>query len=357
MAQTAGKLPIDFVVRQVPALSTVAVMTRHDKQIRYLFGGYAGPTSMNQLRLKADAGASGLRTRRMDHRPEGKVFGGLPCVPSAGLWAPLIAECPHVISGTKAWFGGAAMARQCRTFARMSRRTCSTPTWFRLLERSHASFPLADRPPHVRHRLPRIAAVAQAHDRRPLEGRTRLLSQRCASVRRLPMGQVASAGYVHACACAYDIVIAIYFVVHTDRQPDPSTPSQSFRKWAGSDVQRSRVVACRRQLESADFGTSQRPSCTRCRRRTCRVAGRRSSRCDLARLLGFQAASWRRASHTCPKRQVGAFMPRTMAGRRSATAACGSGMDSTSMGIFFCGAGLLAVTVQAALEASATTDG
>ena len=45
-------------------------MTRHDKQIRYLFRGYAGPTSMNQLRLEADAGASGLQTRRMDHRPE-----------------------------------------------------------------------------------------------------------------------------------------------------------------------------------------------------------------------------------------------------------------------------------------------
>ena len=45
-------------------------MTRHDKQIRYLFRGYAKPTSMNQLRLEADAGASGLQTRRMGHRSE-----------------------------------------------------------------------------------------------------------------------------------------------------------------------------------------------------------------------------------------------------------------------------------------------
>ena len=49
-------------------------------------------------------------------------------------------------------------------------------------------------------------------------------------------------------------------------------------------------------------------------------------------------------------------MPKSMTVRRSAIAACGSGMDSTSMGIFFCGAGLLAVSIQAALKASATTD-
>ena len=43
--------------------------------------------------------------------------------------------------------------------------------------------------------------------------------------------------------------------------------------------------------------------------------------------------------------------------RRSAIAACGSGMDSASMGIFFFDAGLLTESVQAALEASATPDG
>ena len=151
------------------------------------------------------------------------MFGGLPCVPSAGLWAPFIANCPHVVSGTKTWFEGAAMARQSRTFARMPRRTCSTPTsfgrspgrsWLRMdahvmyltqtwsrcvakalvgstiarmprrdicwtqacfegLKPSCVSLLLAECPPQERHGLPRIAGVAQAPDRRPLQDRTR----------------------------------------------------------------------------------------------------------------------------------------------------------------------------------------
>ena len=37
------------------------------------------------------------------------------------LWVPFIAKRPHVVSGTKAWSGGVAMARHGGTFARMFR--------------------------------------------------------------------------------------------------------------------------------------------------------------------------------------------------------------------------------------------
>lgn len=89
---------------------------------------------------------------------------------------------------TPTWFRGVAKALVSSTIARMPRRDiCWTQMCFRPLERSYASFLLADRPPHVRHGLPRIASVAQAYDRRPLEDRTRLPSQPCRSVRRQPM--------------------------------------------------------------------------------------------------------------------------------------------------------------------------
>ena len=139
------------------------------------------------------------------------------------------------------------------TIARMPRRDiCWTQMCFRPQERSYASFLLADRPPHVRHGLPRIASGAQAYDRRPWKieldcshspadpsaGSLNRTSRICRKFPRLfPL---------------LTYVVTGYFVVHTDPQLDPSTPSQSFRKRAGFDVQRSCVVAWRRQLGSTD---------------------------------------------------------------------------------------------------------
>ena len=51
------------------------------------------------------------------------------------------------------------------------------------------------------------------------------------------------------------------------------------------------------------------------------------------------------------------MVPKTMIVPRSAIAACGSGMESILMGIFFFDAGLLTESDRAAPEASATTDG
>lgn len=59
--------------------------------------------------------------------------------------------------------------------------------WFRRLAPSCTSGLLADRPPLVRHRSPRLASLAQAHDRRPLKVRTRFPSPPSGSVRNWPI--------------------------------------------------------------------------------------------------------------------------------------------------------------------------
>ena len=72
----------------------------------------------------------------------------------------------------------------------------------------------------------------------------------------------------------------------------------------------------------------------------------------------FQAAQLAKAiAHLSKSPSQAHRMQITMTVRRSAIAACGSGMESTSIGIFYFGAGLLAKSDQAALEARATTDG
>ena len=99
-----------------------------------------------------------------------------------------------------------------------------------------------------------------------------------------------------------------------------------------------------------------RPPCTRCRRQKARLTGR--DRCTrICRGPGLPGSPVGKGHRTRGSRQAGARMPKTMTVRRSVIATCGSGMESTSIGIFYFGAGLLAKSDQAALEARATTDG
>jgi len=75
---------------------------------------------------------------------------------------------------TPTWFRGVAKALVGSIIARMPRRDiCWTQTYFGGLKPSYVSLLLADRPPQERHGLPRIAGVAQAPDRPPLQDRTR----------------------------------------------------------------------------------------------------------------------------------------------------------------------------------------
>ena len=122
---------------------------------------------------------------------------------------------------------------------------------------------------------------------------------------------------------------------------------------------RCRTELCRRLAPATrvdEFPLRYRPPCTRCRRQKPPLTGR--DRCTrICRGPGLPGSPVGKGHRTRGSRQAGARMPKTMTVRRSAIAACGSGMESTSIGIFYFGAGLLAKSDQAALEARAKTDG
>ena len=82
-----------------------------------------------------------------------------------------------------------------------------------------------------------------------------------------------------------------------------------------------------------------------------------ASRSEYPRFLGLPGSKLAKAIAHLSRSPSGRIGAETMTVRRSAIAACGSGMESASMGIFICGGGLVAVSVQAAPDASATTDG
>lgn len=125
---------------------------------------------------------------------------------------------------------------------------------------------------------------------------------------------------------------------------------------AGFDVQRSCVVGMAPATRVDGFPPRYRPRCTRCQRQKARPTG--GDRCTrICRGPGLPGSPVGKGHRTRGTRQAGARMPKTMTVRRSVIAACGSGMESTSIGIFYFGAGLLAKSDQAALEARATTDG
>ena len=74
-------------------------------------------------------------------------------------------------------------------------------------------------------------------------------------------------------------------------------------------------------------------------------------------VLAFQAARLAKGIAHVEVAKRAARASKTMTVRRRGIAAYGSGMESISIGIFYFGAGLLAESDQAALEAGATTDG
>lgn len=105
-------------------------MALHDNQIRDRFRGYAGQTSMNRLRLEADAGARGLQTSRMNRRPQKGCFADCHAYPRSAVGRHSSPSAYTSSAGHKLGFGGAAMACHGRTFARMSQCICSIPTSF-----------------------------------------------------------------------------------------------------------------------------------------------------------------------------------------------------------------------------------
>ena len=228
---------------------------------------------------------------------------------------------------------------------------------FGRLEPTYTSIPRADRPPHVRHGLPRIARIAQAHDQRLLEDRTRLSSQTFRSVCRRPISGKSDLQDISTPAPAPNLLL-LQSIVSFTRTASWIRPRCRNRFASGRVSMSNGVVSA--HVVGNSGGRNSAPSPTAMHALSTPhgpIVRKGSSRCNFPRFLGLQAFIWRSASHKFPSCQADALMPRTMTLRRNAIAACRSGMESTSMGIIFFGAGLLAKSVQAALEAGAITDG
>ena len=261
----------------------------------------------------------------------------------------------HVMYLMPTSFGSAFTAVHGGAIARMS--SAGHQCALGRLEPTYTSILRADRSPHVRHGLPRVARVAQAHDQRPLEDRTRLSSQTRRSVRRRPISGKADLQDISTPAPALNFLLlqSIFPFTRTASWICPRCRN----RFASGRVSMSNGGVSAHVVGNSGGRNSAPPATAMHALSTPHgpIVRRGSSRCDFPRFLVLQAVIWRNASHTCPSRQAGALMPRTMTLRRSAIAPCSSGMDSTSTGIIFFGAELLAKSVQAALEAGATTDG
>ncbi len=183
----------------------------------------------------------------------------------------------------------------------MTRCTCSIPTWFRCvaktlvdgtialmpltdfcwtpmcfgrLERTYASILRAERPPHVRHGLPRIAYVALAHDRRHLQDRVRLLPSRPDPFRGVLHRAIRTSRIFPRLCPALSYCVFRTFC-HSFGPHTGSVHVFAIVSKAGGF--RCPTQLCRRMspvTRVGGFRNRHRPSHTRCRRQTVRLAGR-----------------------------------------------------------------------------------
>ena len=236
-------------------------MARHDNQIREQFRGYAVQRSMNR-------------------RLERGWFVDCHAHPCARMF--------RCICSTQTWFRGVAQTLVSSTVARISRRdTCWTQTCFEGLKPSYVSLLLAERPPQERHGLPRIAGVAQAPDRRPLQDRTRRPPSRPDPSRGV-LRRASQIPRTFPCLCRPLSFCSFTPFCHSFGPPDGSVHASTFVAQAGWF--RSPTELRRRMPPATRVGGFRRRhelSRTRCRRRTLRsaVRGRRAPI-----ILGFWAS-------------------------------------------------------------------